>query len=137
MQAQPLANRPMALTDWLRINWRKANRMVRNLRRRIFRATTEANYAKVRSLQKLMLRCHSNILLSVRRVTQLNAGKNTPGVDKIVVKTAATRGALVDALTRYQPWQAQPVLNRCVASHAWMKQSLKRLICMKVLIALY
>jgi RNA-directed DNA polymerase len=95
----------MAQTDWLRINWRKANRIVRNLRRRIFRATTEANYSKVRSLQKLMLRCHSNILLSVRRVTQLNAGKNTPGVDKIVATTAVARGELVDDLTRDQPWQ--------------------------------
>ncbi|MBD1871262.1 group II intron reverse transcriptase/maturase [Cyanobacteria bacterium FACHB-471] len=109
MQAQLLANRPTAQTDWQRVNWRKANRTVRNLRRRIFRATTEANYSKVRSLQKLMLRCYSNILVSVRRVTQLNAGKNTPGVDKIVVKTAIARGELVDELTHYQPWQAQPV----------------------------
>jgi hypothetical protein len=46
----------------------------------------------VRSLQKLMLRSHANTLLSVRQVTQVNAGKYTPGVDKLVVKTPAARG---------------------------------------------
>jgi RNA-directed DNA polymerase len=109
MQAQLLANRPTTQTDWLRVKWRKANRIVRNLRRRIFRATTEANYRQVRSLQKLMLRCYSNTLLSVRRVTQFNAGKRTAGVDKLVVTTASARSELVNELRRYQPWQAQPV----------------------------
>jgi RNA-directed DNA polymerase len=56
-----------------------------------------------------MLRCYSNILLSVRRVTQLNADKNTLGVDKSVVTTTTARGELVDELTRCQPWQVQPV----------------------------
>jgi RNA-directed DNA polymerase len=34
-----------------------------------------------------MLRSYSNALVSVRRVTQVNAGKNTPGIDKLLVKT--------------------------------------------------
>src|SRR5262249_40187199 len=51
----------------------------------------------------------SNILLSVRRVTQLNAGKNTPGVDKVLVKTPAARGKLVDYLATCQPWRVSPV----------------------------
>jgi RNA-directed DNA polymerase len=55
-----------------------------------------------------MLRSYSNILMSVRRVTQVNAGKNTPGVDKVVVKTPTARGQLVDRLTAFQPWRAQP-----------------------------
>ena len=49
---------------------------------------------KARSLQKLMLRSYANTLVSVRRVTQINAGRNTPGVDKVVVKTPAARGKL-------------------------------------------
>lgn len=63
---------------------------------------------KVRSLQKLMLRSYSNTLVSVRRVTQINAGKKTAGVDKVVVKTPKARGELVDQLMTYQPWRAQP-----------------------------
>jgi RNA-directed DNA polymerase len=78
-------------TDWNAINWRKADRIVRDLRQRIFRAAQANDPRRVRSLQKLMLRSYSNILMSVRRVTQVNAGKNTPGVDKVVVKTPVAR----------------------------------------------
>jgi RNA-directed DNA polymerase len=96
-------------TAWDAIDWRKADRIVRNLRYRIFRATRANDLRKVRSLQKLMLRCYSNILMSVRRVTQVNAGRNTPGVDKVLVKTPAARGRLVDYLSTTQPWRASPV----------------------------
>jgi RNA-directed DNA polymerase len=56
-----------------------------------------------------MLRSYSNILVSVRRVTQTNKGKNTPGVDKILVKTPKARGKLVDELSCFTPWKAKPV----------------------------
>src|SRR5262245_59738534 len=102
------ATGPEGRTDWDAIDWRKADRLVRNLRHRIFRATQANDLSKVRSLQKLMLRSFSNILMSVRRVTQVNAGKYTPGVDKVVVKTPAARGALVDHLATFQPWRALP-----------------------------
>lgn len=110
MQAlQSLANRTKKQTDWHSIDWKKANRIVRNLRQRIFRATQEHNFKKVRSLQKLMLRSLSNRQVAVRRVTQINQGKHTPGIDKVVVKTPAARANLVDDLVDYQLWKAKPV----------------------------
>src|SRR5229473_3236956 len=110
MQAKKtrLANGTEKWTDWNAIHWRKANRTVRNLRRRIFRATQEGDQKKVRSLQKLMLKSYSNRLVSVRRVTQINAGKNTPGVDKLVIKTPTARGRMVDDLAHYTLWKAKP-----------------------------
>src|SRR5256885_7086249 len=108
MQGPSLANGTEKQTDWNAIKWRKANRAVRNLRHRIFRATQEGNLKKVRSLQKLMLKSYSNRLVSVRRVTQTNTGKNTPGVDKLVIKTPAARGKMVDALANYTLWKAKP-----------------------------
>jgi RNA-directed DNA polymerase len=95
-------------TDWNAINWREVEKSVSNLRRRIFRASKEGDHRKVRSLQKLALRSHANALLSVRRVTQINAGRNTPGVDKLVVKTPKARSELVDHIRSYQPWKARP-----------------------------
>ncbi len=95
-------------TDWNAINWRTANKRVRNLRSRIFRATQAGGWAKVRDLQRLMLRSYANTVVSVRRVTQVNHGKNTAGVDRVVVKTPAARGKLVDTLMVYQPWKAKP-----------------------------
>src|SRR5256714_3924705 len=103
------ANGTETQTDWNAITWRKAHRTVRNLRQRLFRATQEGNLKKVRSLQKLMLKSYSNRLVSVRRVAQINAGKNTPGVDKLVIKTPATRGKMVDALAHSSLWKAKPV----------------------------
>jgi RNA-directed DNA polymerase len=109
VQGHSLANGTEKQTDWNTINWRKANRTVRNLRQRIFRATQEGNLNKVRSLQKLMLKSYSNRLVSVRRVAQINAGKHTPGVDKLVIKTPEARGRMVDRLAHYSLWKAKPV----------------------------
>ncbi len=108
MQAMSLANGPTRQTDWQGVNWRAANRSVRNLRQRIFRASQAGDLKRVRSLQKLMLRSYANTLVSVRRVTQVNRGRNTPGVDKLVVKTPEARGRLVDHLTTFRPWTAKP-----------------------------
>jgi RNA-directed DNA polymerase len=108
MQSASLANGPAGRTVWDLVDWREANRIVTNLRQRIFRAARANDHRRVRSLQKLMLRSRSNILMSVRRVTQVNAGRNTPGVDKVLVKTPAARGALVDHLATFQPWRAKP-----------------------------
>ena len=108
MQARHLANGTEKQTDWNTINWRKTNQIVRNLRHRIFRATQDGNWKKVHSLQKLMLKSYSNRLVSVRRVTQINTGKYTPGVDQVVIKTPTARGAMVDALANYTLWKAKP-----------------------------
>jgi RNA-directed DNA polymerase len=59
--------------------------MVKNLRQRIFRARELGNFCKLRSLQKLMQRSHANLLLSVRRITQTNQGKQTAGIDKEII----------------------------------------------------
>src|SRR4029077_20276469 len=109
MQSHSDANGPAGRTVWDFTDWRKANRIVTNLRQRIFKAARANDHRRVRSLQKLMLRSRSNILMSVRRVTQVNAGRNTPGVDKVLVKTPAARGELVDQLSALQPWRARPV----------------------------
>lgn len=96
-------------TDWNAVDWRTVDKSVRNLRQRIFRASSEGDHRKARSLQKLMLRSRANTILSVRRVTQINMGKYTPGVDELVVKTPKSRGELVDQIRRsYQPWRVQP-----------------------------
>ncbi|MCA1705803.1 MAG: reverse transcriptase N-terminal domain-containing protein, partial [Actinobacteria bacterium] len=81
-------NGPEDVPDWDAIDWRVHEGNVRRLRRRIFKATREQDWAKVRSLQKMMLRSWSNTLVSVRQVTQRNAGRRTPGVDGQVALTS-------------------------------------------------
>ncbi|MGQ4648884.1 reverse transcriptase N-terminal domain-containing protein [Lyngbya aestuarii] len=84
------------LEDWNQVNWKKVNKLVRNLRQRIFRARRLGDFRKLRSLQKLMLRSHANLLLSVRRITQTNQGKATAGIDKEVINTPSQRVTLVN-----------------------------------------
>ena len=50
--------------------------------------------AKVRNLQKLMLRSWSNTLVSVRQVAQRNTGRKTAGIDGEVALTSPARTAL-------------------------------------------
>ena len=69
------------LTDWNAIDWKLVKKRVKNLRQRIYRATQNGQWNKVRSLMKLMLRSYSNLLLSVRRVTQENQGRKATGID--------------------------------------------------------
>lgn len=95
---------------WDNVSWKKAYKIVRNLQTRIFKATQQGNYKKVRQLQKLLLRSHSNTLTSVRKVTQINQGKNTPGIDKQLALTKRERGKLVEALISLgNIWKPQPV----------------------------
>ncbi len=83
-------------TDWSQVNWRKARKVVRNLRQRIFRAKKLGQWKQLRRLQKLLIRSLSNLLLSVRQITQVNDGKQTAGIDKKVINTPAQRVKLVN-----------------------------------------
>jgi len=57
-----------------------------------------------------MLRSRSNTLHSVRRVTQLNAGRETPGIDGQVALTSLDRAQVTVAVHRHTTsWQARPV----------------------------
>jgi RNA-directed DNA polymerase len=90
------------------VDWRAAEDEVRRLRQRIFAATRAEDHKRVRNLQKLMLRSLSNTLLSVRQVTERNAGRLTPGVDGRVALSAADKERLVIEI-QWSPRRARPV----------------------------
>ena len=96
------------LEKWADIDWKSINSKVRNLRQRIYRATEKGQWNKVRSLTKLMIKSYSNLLLSVRRVTQENQGKKTSGVDKETALTPEKRVKLVKDMLKYTLWLALP-----------------------------
>ncbi len=94
---------------WDNIDWKKSNRLVNNLRRRIFKARKLNDLRRVRKLQKLMLCSHANIVTSVRKATQLNAGRNTAGIDKQLALNKSERWALVEAIkTSGKAWKPRP-----------------------------
>jgi RNA-directed DNA polymerase len=94
--------------EWDAVDWRAAEDRVRRLRQRIFAATRAGDHKRVRSLQKLMLRSLSNTLVSVRQVTERNAGRFTPGVDGRIALSSADKERLVIEI-QWSPRRARPV----------------------------
>src|SRR5262249_42711581 len=82
--------------DWQSVDCRQAEDTVRRLRQRIFTASQAGDLRRVRNLQKLMLRSRANALLSVRRVTEINAGRKTAGIDGKLALLAPEKAALAD-----------------------------------------
>jgi len=96
--------------DWLSIDWRPLEDEVRRLRQRIFTATQAGDLKRVRNLQKLMLRSRANTLVSVRRVTEINAGRKTPGVDGRIALLPQSKAELADwAQYRSSSWKPRAV----------------------------
>nr|WP_229642778.1 reverse transcriptase N-terminal domain-containing protein [Waterburya agarophytonicola] len=62
---------------WNEINWRKLERRVFKLQKRIYRASRCGNVKLVRRLQKLLTKSYSAKVIAVRRVTQDNQGSAT------------------------------------------------------------
>lgn len=85
------------LSNWNQINWKKARKIVSNLRKRIFRARKLGRWKQLRRLQKLLLKSYANLLLAVRQITQNNDGRKTAGVDKEVFDTPEKRVKLVNS----------------------------------------
>ena len=96
--------------DWDAVDWRQVEGDVRRLRQRIFTASKAGDLKKVRNLQKLMLRSRANALLSVRRVTEVNAGRKTAGVDGRVVLGGWEKVEMTTWLQRgAAAWKPRPV----------------------------
>nr|YP_009364133.1 hypothetical protein [Hydrodictyon reticulatum]AQU64507.1 hypothetical protein [Hydrodictyon reticulatum] len=86
------SNGKAALADsWQSISWEHINDSVKNLRGKIYKAKQSNNISLVHRLQGIMLRSDANILHSIRRVSSINVGKRTPGLDKMLIKTNEER----------------------------------------------
>lgn len=70
---------------WESIDWQKVNKEVENLQSRIFVASQEKYRRRLRRLQKLLLKSRSNILISIRKVLIQNKGRETPGIDRVII----------------------------------------------------
>lgn len=90
------ATKPMY--EWKDINWRKAERCVLKLQKRIFKASQRGDVKLVHKLQRLLLKSWSAKLLAIRRVSPDNQGKKTAGVDGIKSLTPKQRMALTNKL---------------------------------------
>ena len=80
---------------WERVDWRRCEEQVRRLRQQDLQGGRRTGtWPEVRNLQKLMLRSWINTLVSVRQVTQRNAGRRTAGIDGLVALTSQARAEM-------------------------------------------
>lgn len=84
--------------DWKTLPWKKFQRNVFRLQKRIHQAEIRGDKKRVRNLQRLLLRSYSARCLAVRQVSQDNRGKNTPGVDGVAQLTHPQRIRMVKQL---------------------------------------
>ncbi|MFO0579660.1 MAG: group II intron reverse transcriptase/maturase [Polyangia bacterium] len=79
------------MDEWKTIPWKRIERDVFKLQKRIYRASQQNDRKKVHKLQRLLMRSRSGRLLAVRRVTQDNQGKKTAGIDGVKSLTPKQR----------------------------------------------
>ncbi|MEG4285418.1 reverse transcriptase N-terminal domain-containing protein [Microcoleus sp. A006_D1] len=84
--------------EWNELDWRKLEKRVFKLQKRIFQASERGDAKTVRKLQKTLIRSWSAKCIAVRRVTQDNQGKNTAGVDGYKSLTPKQRTNLIGQL---------------------------------------
>ncbi|NEO15731.1 MULTISPECIES: reverse transcriptase N-terminal domain-containing protein, partial [unclassified Moorena] len=57
-------------SEWNQVNWRKLERTVFKLQKRIYQASQRGDVRVVRKLQKTLMKSWSGKMLAVRKVTQ-------------------------------------------------------------------
>lgn len=91
-------NTAKPMYEWNQIPWRKLERIVFKLQKRIYRASQRGDVKTVHKLQKLLMSSWAAKCIAVRRITQDNQGKKTAGVDGVKSLTPKARMSLVGRL---------------------------------------
>lgn len=101
----PVHGRQRAPIDWAGQDWSKTKRAVGKIQGKIYQKTREGNFRGVKRLQKLLFKSLETRCLAVHRVTEVNSGRFTPGVDDRLCNTDAEKVTLVEELRskNYKP----------------------------------
>ena len=86
---------------WKSFKWKKFQKILFRLQKRVYKAVQVGDKRKARSLQKLILKSQSAKLLAIRQVTQLNSGKKTAGIDGKKSLSFEERFTLAHELTEH------------------------------------
>lgn len=85
---------------WESIDWKTAAREVKRLQMRIAKAQRDGKYSKAKSLQWMLTHSFYAKVLAVKRVTEDNKGKRTPGVDGELWLTPLSKAKGIAKLSR-------------------------------------
>jgi len=92
---------------WSNQNWKKFQKNLFRLQKRIYKAMQKVDTRRVLSLQRLVLKSHAARMLAVRQVSELNSGKKTCGVDGLNTLSLQQRLNLISKLKEADQWKHQ------------------------------
>jgi RNA-directed DNA polymerase len=97
--------------SWYSINWGLVDKKVTKLRSQIYLAKLQGNLPRLRKLQRAAISSKLNLLLAIRKVTSINWGKKTAGLDKQTYLTPEKRLRLYQELSQSNliEWKPSPV----------------------------
>ena len=84
--------------EWAELPWKKFEKVLYKLQKRIYQASSRGDVQNVKQLQKLLIKSRSAKLIAVRRISQDNKGHRTAGVDGVKSLTPKQRFSLVDKI---------------------------------------
>jgi group II intron reverse transcriptase/maturase len=90
---------------WKNQKWKKFQKGLFRLQKRIYKAMQDGDLRKVKSLQRLVLKSRAARTLAVRQVSQLNSGKKTCGVDGQKSLNFQQRLELAEKLKEANNWE--------------------------------
>lgn len=94
--------------QWKTLPWKKFQRKVFRLQKKIWKAVREGDRQSATRFQKLLLSSRAAKWIAIRQVTQLNTGKKTAGIDG---KKALTMGQTIQLMSRltkhWRDWNHQ------------------------------
>ena len=94
---------------WTNLSWPLIEARTQRLQHRIYHASLNGNYDLMHKLQKVLCRSLDAKVLAITRVTTLNKGKNTPGIDG---KTVTSNKQKIEmALSLTLDGKSEPILR--------------------------
>ena len=95
-------------TDWKTIQWDRIEQYVDKQQKRIYKAEVENRNRDVRNIQRMLSCSKAVLLLAIKRVTEVNKGRRTPGIDGFLALTDSQKGKLVDELLEKDIYKHRP-----------------------------
>ena len=92
---------------WRQLPWKQFERVGFRLQKRIYQAQQRGDERTARHLQPLLMKSRAARFVAVRRVSQLNSGKRTAGIDGKANLTVPERYQLVEQLNEAHQWNHQ------------------------------
>jgi len=93
--------------EWRSLPWKNFQKVLFRLQHRIYKAAKRYDSNSVKRLQNLLIGSKCSKYLAVRQITQLNAGRQTAGIDGISSLNPKERLRLVDDLDQMKNWKHQ------------------------------